>query len=287
MGSCHTRGLASSFLAGRSSIFFLAGGGVGLHFRIVGGGVGGGVVGADTVAGSATPTFAGGKNGWDQRHPVRNVGGGAEGVGDAVIYLVRRFTVGVILRRHGACPAFGACGSASFGTGCCIGVCRGHTGAVTGIFMVGEGLQHLNVHAFFKVVPRVQHGDGVAGGAQGVGDGVPAEADEVHAHPVFHGCFHAGDHVGVAGHEHNIADDAADGAQHHVGDESCVYPFLGAAVAPFSKLAGAQLDAVDVAERALVAVGAGVGDAVIPELAVDRKVDFVANNCIKVAGYSR
>ena len=159
--------------------------------------------------------------------------------------------------------------------------------AVIILLMVGEGFQHLNVHALVEVVAWIQHGDSVAGGAERVGNRVPAEADEVDAHPVVHGRFYAGDHVGVAGNEHDIADDPADGAQHHVGYESCVDALLGAAVAPFDKLASAQLYSIDVAERALVTVGAGVRDSVVPELAVDREMNFVANNSIKVAGHSR
>jgi len=59
---------------------------------------------------------------------------------------------------------------------------------------------------------------------------------------------------------------------------------LGAAVAPLNKLSGAQLHTVNVAEGALVAVGAGVGDTGIPELTVDGQVEFVANYRIKVVG---
>lgn len=60
----------------------------------------------------------------------------------------------------------------------------------------------------------------------------------------------------------------ADGGEDHVGDESGVDGFLCASLSGFDEESCAELDSVDGAEGALVAVGAGVGDAVVPVLAL-------------------
>lgn len=96
-----------------------------------------------------------------------------------------------------------------------------------------------------------------------------AEAVEVYAYAGGDGFFYSGEHVGVAGDKDEVAELAFESVDDHVGDEAGVDGFLGAAVAPFDELAGAELYAGFVAEGALVAVGAGVGYAVVPELALD------------------
>ena len=105
----------------------------------------------------------------------------------------------------------------------------------------------------------------------------------MHAPAVAGHFLHAGDHVCVAGDQHKVGELFADAVDHEVGDQAGIHALLCAALAPLNELAGAQLHAVAGAQRALVAVRARVGDAVVPELAVDGLVelgsDHLAEGC--------
>ena len=119
-----------------------------------------------------------------------------------------------------------------------------------------RALEHLEAHGVGEVFARVEDGGAVAGVAQGGGHGVPAEAVEVHARAVAGHFLDAGDHVRVAGDQHEVGEFFAHAVDHEVGDEAGVHAYLGAALAPLDELAGAQLHAVAGAQRALVAVRA-------------------------------
>ena len=110
--------------------------------------------------------------------------------------------VGVSLLRVVASPAISRAVS--------LAIC-GQVTVLTGVVSV-EGIQYVNVHAVGEILARIQYGDGVAGGAEGVGDGVPAEANKVHAYPMVDGGLHTGDHVCIAGDQHNVTDQSANGA---------------------------------------------------------------------------
>ena len=121
--------------------------------------------------------------------------------------------------------------------------------------------------------------------AEGGGHGVPAESVEVDADAVVGGFFDAGDHVGVAGDQDEVAELATRSVDHQVCDESGVDAFLCASFTPFDELPGAELDPVAGAQGALVAVGSGVGDAVVPHLTVDGLVELVADHDSEVGDY--
>ena len=111
--------------------------------------------------------------------------------------------------------------------------------------------------------------------AQVGGHGVPAKAVEVHANAREHGLLNARNHVRVAGDEHEVRDLLLHGGDDHVRDETRVHALLRAAVAPLDELACAQLHAVTGAQRALVAVWAGIRDAVVPVLTLNFLVQLV------------
>ena len=88
----------------------------------------------------------------------------------------------------------------------------------------------------------------------------------------------ARDHVRVAGDQHKVGEVLAHAVDNKVRDKAGVHAFLGSALAPLDQLTGTQLHAVAGAKGALVAVRAGVGDAVVPELAVDWLVELVGDH---------
>lgn len=91
----------------------------------------------------------------------------------------------------------------------------------------------------------------------------------MYADAVIYGCLCAGNHVGIAADEDKVGELSLHGRDDHVRYEAGIYGFLGAALAPFDELTGAQLDPFAGTQCALVAVRAGIGNAVIPVLALD------------------
>ena len=138
--------------------------------------------------------------------------------------------------------------------------------------------EDLQAHGVGEVLARVENGGAVACVAQCGGHGVPPESVEVYAGAGAGDLFDAGDHVRVAGNEDEVGEFFAQAVDHEVGDEAGVNAFLGASFAPFDELAGAELHAVAGAQCALVAVGPGVGDAVVPELPMDGLVELVGDH---------
>ena len=129
--------------------------------------------------------------------------------------------------------------------------------------------EDLQAHGVSEVLAGVEDGGGIAGEAQGAGHGIPTEAVEVNAHAGVNGLFHAGEHVRIAGDQDDVADVALHGCEDHVRDQSGIHGLLGAPIAPLDQLTGAQLHARLAAQGTLVAVRAGIGDAVIPVLPMD------------------
>ena len=93
------------------------------------------------------------------------------------------------------------------------------------------------------------------------------------------------DHVGIAGDEDKIAELFAGGVDDEVGDQAGVDSFLGASLTPLNELAGAKLDSGAGAQRALVAVRAGVWDAVVPVLAVNWLVELLGDHSAEGCHY--
>ena len=78
--------------------------------------------------------------------------------------------------------------------------------------------------------------------AQCGGHGVPAKPIKMDADAVIHGRLSAGNHVCIATDEHKVSELALHGGDDHVCHEAGIYGLLGAALAPFDELTGAQLD---------------------------------------------
>ena len=100
----------------------------------------------------------------------------------------------------------------------------------------------------------------------------------MHAYAVVDGLLDAGNHVGITRHQDKVGDLALHCGDNHVCDEACIHGLLCAALAPFDELAGAQLYAIAHAQGALVAVGAGIGDSVVPVLTVNTVAHLVFNH---------
>ena len=114
--------------------------------------------------------------------------------------------------------------------------------------------------------------------AQRGGHGVPSKSIQMHADSVIHGRLGAGNHVRIAADENKISELTFHGGDDHIRHQSGIHGLLGAALAPFDELAGAKLYTFAGAQRPLVAVRAGIGNAVIPVLALDRGSQLVLDH---------
>jgi len=100
----------------------------------------------------------------------------------------------------------------------------------------------------------------------------------VHADACGDSLFNTGQHVGVTRYEHDVGYLALHCGDNDVGDQARIHCLLGAAVTPFDQLPRAQLHAWLAAQGALVAVGARIGDAVVPKLSVDGLFQLVLDH---------